>query len=87
MVNLTNNKYYKLLNKFIKLNPKEVFDINSDFVLRANDRIEWICSCGTGHTIYAPKDKHGYRNYVHGCCYNRHKNKLTPCCEHLKIIK
>lgn len=39
---------------------------------RADGRIEWVCSHGIGHTVYAPKSMGKY-GFIHGCdgCCNK----------------
>jgi hypothetical protein len=41
----------------------------SEFEIRADGRIEWICEHGVGHTIWYPEGS----NDVHGCdgCCNK----------------
>jgi hypothetical protein len=38
-----------------------------NIIQRADGRVEWQCSHGVGHTIWAPKEM-GENGYIHGCC-------------------
>ena len=77
--------YKQKIEEFKKLNNKIKFNDNN-FNLRADGRIEWICSHRTGHTIYAPSNQD--YDFIHGCCgdYNK-KGKFISCCSDLKILK
>ena len=67
---------------------------------RMDGRIEWVCSHGCGHTVFAPKVKQSdgsyYENYLHGCCgccriflsrnYIGHEYS-DGCCKDMKRVK
>lgn len=40
---------------------------------RIDKRIEWICECGVGHTLFSADDV-----FIHGCC---------GCCEDKEIVE
>ena len=67
-----------IVDQILKLNPNITID---DLYGRSDGRIEWICSHGTGHTVYSPNN-----NYTHGCCGITEGNKLIGCCSKIKII-
>ena len=52
---------------FLKRNPscKE-----KELLWRADQRLEWVCEHGIGHTVFAPEPE----NWVHGC---------DSCCKNL----
>lgn len=45
---------------FLKRNQKCK---KKDLFWRADERLEWICKHGIGHTVFAPEPE----NWVHGC--------------------
>lgn len=56
---------------FLKKNPTiDVRELN----WRIDGRLEWICECGVGHTVYAPENS----DFVHGC---------DGCCEKIIILE
>ena len=38
---------------------------------RADERLEWVCEHGTGHTVFSVDE-----DWIHGCCYE-------SCCKDL----
>ena len=51
------------LKEFAKLYNRSI----EEFQYRLDGRIEFVCSCGVGHTVYSPYED---GNGVHGCCSN-----------------
>lgn len=45
---------------------------------RSDDRLEWVCEHGTGHTVFCIQDEDGYEHWTHGCC-----GGVKGCCSHL----
>jgi len=46
-------------------------------LVRMDGRVEWICPCGTGHTIAVPKQYEKQDAWwAHGCCGCCEKNKF-----------
>jgi len=52
--------------KTIKEIAKEMNKPESEFLVRMDGRIEWVCEHGVGHTVYAPPEL-GDWGWVHGC--------------------
>lgn len=52
--------------KTIKEIAKELNKPESEFLVRMDGRIEWVCEHGVGHTVYADPEL-GDWGWVHGC--------------------
>jgi hypothetical protein len=61
----------RIIKRLMEMNPgtKE-----EDYLVRADGRVEWRCSHGIGHTVYASP----FSDFIHGC---------DRCCKNIKVIK
>ena len=63
----------EIIEEVMRLNPGTK---REEYMWRLDGRLEWICSHGIGHTVYAPK-AFTY-NFVHGC---------DGCCAGIVILR